>query len=268
MTTSENPGSDGDDQLPLDDLYRCLADERRRALIDRLDKHGGPVALADAAEEVLEKNGDHSIQDIPAREIKQVYTSLYHSHIPKLAEMGAVEYEQKRDVIELTDRGEQLASALTQLSRSDQAMERRSAEAVILLIEDNPGDVRLIEEAFSEANIENTLQTVTDGQAALDFIHQREAYEDAPQPDVVLLDLQLPKVDGEDVLHELKHHPELEHVPVIVLTGLNEDLIKSRDLDGDADEDAVLGKPVDPDAFIEVVRSFDQFQVSIRRDDS
>ncbi|QLK27045.1 response regulator [Natrinema zhouii] len=142
-----------------------------------------------------------------------------------------------------------------------------SSEAVILLVEDNPGDVRLIEEAFSDGNIENTLNAVTDGQSALDFIYQRGEYEDAPRPDIVLLDLNLPKVDGEDVLHEIKHHPELDHVPVVILTGMKEDLIESRDLDHDADEDAVLKKPVDPGEFVEVIRSFEKFRLAVMREE-
>lgn len=142
-----------------------------------------------------------------------------------------------------------------------------SSEAVILLVEDNPGDVRLIEEAFSDGNIENTLHTVTTGQEALDFIYQRGEYDDAPRPDIVLLDLKLPKVDGEDVLHEIKHHPELDHVPVIVLTGLDDELIEDRDLDHDADEDAILEKPVDPGEFVEAIRSFEQFRLAVMRKD-
>ena len=141
------------------------------------------------------------------------------------------------------------------------------SKAVILLVEDNHGDVRLIEESFSDGNIANTLHTVTDGRAALDFINQRGDYEDAPRPDIVLLDLNLPKVDGEDVLHEIKHHPELDDVPVIVLTGLDENLIESRDLDHDADEDAVLKKPVDPSEFVETIRSFDRFRLAVMRED-
>ena len=145
-------------------------------------------------------------------------------------------------------------------------MSSELSEAVILLAEDSPGDIRLIEEAFSDGNIVNTLNTVTDGEAALDFIYRRGEYEEAPRPDIVLLDLKLPKVDGEDVLHEIKHHPELGHVPVIVLTGLNENLIESRDLNHDADEDAVLKKPVDSGEFVEIIRSFEQFRVAIMRD--
>jgi CheY-like chemotaxis protein len=141
-----------------------------------------------------------------------------------------------------------------------------SSEAVILLVEDNPGDIRLIEEAFSDGSIANTLHTVRDGQAALDFINQRGEYEDAPRPDSILLDLNLPKVDGEDVLHEIKHHPELDHVPVIILTGVDEDLIESRDLDHDADEDAVLEKPVDPGEFVKEIRSFEKFQLAVMKE--
>lgn len=144
---------------------------------------------------------------------------------------------------------------------------RRSApdEAQILLVEDNPGDVRLIEEAFSDGRIDNQLHTVADGQQALDFVHRRGDYEDAPRPDMVLLDLRLPKVDGEDVLHEIKHHPQLDDVPVIVLSGMDEDFVESRDLDHDADEDAVIEKPVDPGEFLDVISEFDQFRLSVLR---
>lgn len=149
---------------------------------------------------------------------------------------------------------------------------RRSSppEAQILLVEDNPGDVRLIKEAFRDGEINNHLHTVTDGREALDFIHREGDHEDAPRPDIILLDLNLPRVDGEDVLHEIKHLPELADVPVIVLSGVDEDLIESRDLDHDADEDAVIGKPVDPDEFVEVIREFDDFRLSVVRtnDDS
>ncbi|MDS0476840.1 response regulator [Natrinema sp. 1APR25-10V2] len=138
-------------------------------------------------------------------------------------------------------------------------------EAQILLVEDNPGDVRLVEETFRAGNITNRLHTVTDGQAALDFIHRRDEYADAPRPDIILLDLKLPQVDGEDVLHQIKHHPALEHVPVVILSGMNADIVESRDLDHDADEDAVIQKPVDPSEFLEVVREFDNFRVSAPR---
>ena len=154
------------------------------------------------------------------------------------------------------------------LTSAETSMDGRPSlpdEAQILLVEDNPGDVRLIKEAFQDGRISNHLHTVTDGQEALDFIHRRDEYEDAPRPDIILLDLNLPRVDGEDVLHEIKHQPELKQVPVIVLTGIDEDLIESRDLDHDADEDAVIEKPVDPGEFVNVIREFDSFRLSIVR---
>lgn len=160
-----------------------------------------------------------------------------------------------------------LTGSLIPVTPNHHIMESEPSEAVILLVEDNPGDVRLIEEAFSDGDIANTLHSVTDGQAALDFIYQCEEYGDAPRPDIVLLDLKLPKVDGEDVLHEIKYHPELNDVPVIVLSGLDDDLIEARDLDHDADEDAILEKPVDPGEFVEIIRSFEQFRLAVMRDD-
>lgn len=142
------------------------------------------------------------------------------------------------------------------------------SEAQILVVEDNPGDVRLLKEAFHDGRITNQLHILKSGEEALDFIQRRGAYEDAPRPDMVLLDLNLPQVDGEDLLHEIKHQPELEDVPVIVLTGVDEDLIESRDLDHDADEDAVIEKPIDPDEFVDVVRELDTFGLSVVRTDA
>lgn len=133
------------------------------------------------------------------------------------------------------------------------------------MVEDNPGDIRLVKEAFYEGHIVNQLHVATDGQEGLDFIHRRGEYEDAPRPDIILLDLRLPRVDGEDLLHEIKHHPPTEDVPVVVLTGTDEDYIESRDLDHDADEDAVIEKPIDPGEFLEVISDFDDFSVSVVR---
>lgn len=135
-------------------------------------------------------------------------------------------------------------------------------KATILLIEDNPGDVRLVEEAFEDSHFHNDLYSVTDGKAAREVIHRDGAHEDAPRPDIILLDLHLPKVDGEDLLHEIKHHPELGQVPVIILTGLDDDHLESRDLDEDVDEDAVLEKPIDLDEFRDVIRDLDGFGLS------
>lgn len=140
-----------------------------------------------------------------------------------------------------------------------------SAQAEILLVEDNPGDVRLIEETFRDGSVDNTLHTVTDGETALAFIHRDGEYEGAPRPDLVLLDLNLPRVDGEDVLREIKHHPELETVPVVILTGADSEYVESSDLDHDSDEDAVIEKPIEIDDLVDVIREFDGFRISFVR---
>lgn len=137
------------------------------------------------------------------------------------------------------------------------------SEAEILLIEDNPGDVRLIEETFRDRIFSNTLHTVSDGREALDFIHREGEYEDAVRPGLILLDLMLPRVDGEEVLHEIKHHPDLGDVPVVILAGMDEEVIESRDLDHDADEDAVIEKPIDLGELAEVLGELDGLKLSV-----
>lgn len=138
-----------------------------------------------------------------------------------------------------------------------------SSQAVILLVEDNPGDIRLIEEAFADGNIANALYTVTDGQAALEFINRRGEYEDAPRPDIVLLDLNLPRTDGDEVLEAIRADDELRYLPVIVLTSSSaaEDVLESYELQANA----FLTKPVDPSEFIHTVRSFQEFWLSVVR---
>ncbi|MCU4743940.1 response regulator [Halobacteria archaeon AArc-m2/3/4] len=135
--------------------------------------------------------------------------------------------------------------------------------AEILLVEDNPGDVRLTQEAFAEGRIENTLHVVTDGLEALDFIYQRGEYTDAPRPDIVLLDLNLPRLNGDEVLEEVKDDEDQRHIPIIVLTSskAEEDVVRSYELHANA----YLTKPVDPDAFIEIVRSLEEFWLSVVR---
>lgn len=135
--------------------------------------------------------------------------------------------------------------------------------ADILLVEDNPGDVRLTREAFEDGGIDNTLHVATDGVEALDFLHRRGEYEDAPRPDIVLLDLNLPRKDGDEVLDEIRDDPTLERIPVIILTSsrAEEDVARSYDLRANA----FLTKPVDPSEFIGVIQSFQQFWLSIVR---
>lgn len=137
--------------------------------------------------------------------------------------------------------------------------------ANILLVDDNPGDIRLVEETFKDGQFQNSLYTFTDGEEALDFLHQEGAHAEVPRPDIVMMAFYLPKVDSEELLHEIKHHPELSDVPVIILTGMDDEYIESKDLDHDADEDAVLQKPLDIDEFLGVIREFDGFKHSIVR---
>ncbi|OIB56517.1 response regulator [Natrialba sp. SSL1] len=134
-------------------------------------------------------------------------------------------------------------------------------EADILLVEDNPGDVRLTREAFKDGKIANTLHVTEDGVDALDFCYQRGEFADAPCPDLILLDLNLPRKDGEEVLEELKADSNLRHIPVIVLTSSDshDDLVKSYDLHANA----YLTKPVDPVEFIDTIQTLEQFWLSL-----
>ena len=133
--------------------------------------------------------------------------------------------------------------------------------ADILLVEDNPGDVRLTREAFKEVKLANTIHVVTDGVEAMDFLFQRGDYVDAPRPDVVLLDLNLPKKNGDQVLEEVKSDPDLRAIPVIVLTSseAGEDVASSYDRHANA----YLVKPVDPNEFMDVVRTFERFWLEL-----
>lgn len=135
--------------------------------------------------------------------------------------------------------------------------------AEILLVEDNPGDVRLTKEAFADGNILNNLHVVTDGVDALDFLFQRNEYTDAPKPDLVLLDLNLPQMNGDEVLEEIHDVPELRRIPIIVLTSskVHEDVIQSYELCASG----YLTKPVDPDDFIDTIRSLERYWLSIVR---
>ena len=138
--------------------------------------------------------------------------------------------------------------------------DRPADEAVdVLLVEDNPGDVRLTREAFDEAALDVQLHVVTDGEEALSFLGRCGEDDEVPRPEMVLLDLNLPKVDGLDVLETIKADEELRTIPVIVLTGstAEEDVAESYD----RHTNAYLTKPVDPEEFVSLVRTFGDFWI-------
>jgi two-component system, chemotaxis family, response regulator Rcp1 len=133
--------------------------------------------------------------------------------------------------------------------------------AEILLVEDNPGDVELTRVALEDAKLLNTLHVVPDGVAALEFLRRQGAYADAPRPDLILLDLNLPKKDGREVLAEIKHDEALRIIPVIVLTTskTDEDVLRSYKLNANC----YVTKPVDFNGFASVVRSIQDFWFSV-----
>ncbi|WP_435125611.1 response regulator [Halobaculum sp. D14] len=140
---------------------------------------------------------------------------------------------------------------------------RGDGGADVLLVEDNPGDVRLVEEAFDGGDVDATLHVVGDGVDALDFLHRRGDHADAPRPDLVILDLNLPRKNGDEVLREVREHPEIDYVPVTILTSstADEDVLSSYEHSANA----YLTKPADPDEFIENVRSLERFWLSLVR---
>ncbi|MEI7033459.1 response regulator [Streptomyces pratensis] len=133
----------------------------------------------------------------------------------------------------------------------------------VLLVEDDPGDELMTREAFEDNKIRNTLHVVRDGQEALDFLYRRGDHTGAPRPDLVLLDLNLPKYDGRQVLEQIKGDPELALIPVVVLTtsSAEEDILRSYKLHANA----YVTKPVDLDQFIAAVRQIDEFFVTVVR---
>jgi CheY-like chemotaxis protein len=136
------------------------------------------------------------------------------------------------------------------------------SEAIeVLLVEDDPGDVLMTREAFEQHKLRNTLHVVSDGVEALSFLRQEGEYADVPRPDLVLLDLNLPRKDGREVLAEIKADPQLRRTPVVVLTTseAEEDVLRSYDLHANA----YVAKPVDFDQFIDVVRRIDSFFVTV-----
>lgn len=131
----------------------------------------------------------------------------------------------------------------------------------VLLVEDNPGDVRLTQEVLKDGKIRNHLSVASDGAEAMEFLHRRGRYSDAPKPDVILLDLNLPKKDGREVLAEIKADPDLRRIPVIILTTSEAELDVMSAYDQHAN--CYITKPVDLVQFETVVRSIEGFWFDI-----
>ena len=131
----------------------------------------------------------------------------------------------------------------------------------ILLVEDNPGDVRLAREGLSECKIRNNLHVVDDGVKAMAFLRRQDEYARAPRPDLVLLDLNLPRKDGREVLREVKEDEKLRTIPVVVLTTskAEEDILKSYSLHANC----YVTKPMGLEQFLDVVRSIEDFWFTI-----
>lgn len=133
----------------------------------------------------------------------------------------------------------------------------------VLLVEDDPGDVLMTKEAFDEHKVGNRLHVVSDGVEALQFLRREGEYVEAPQPHLILLDLNLPRKDGREVLEEVKRDEALAHIPIVVLTTseAEEDILRSYRLHANA----YVAKPVDFEQFIQVVRQIDDFFVTVVR---
>ncbi len=131
----------------------------------------------------------------------------------------------------------------------------------ILLVEDNPGDARLTREALAASGVRNTLHDVRDGEQALAFLRREGAFQTAPTPDLILLDLNLPRRDGREVLEDMKGDPSLKHIPVVVLTSsqADEDILRSYRLHANC----FITKPRDLDELTAVLRGIEQFWFSI-----
>lgn len=131
----------------------------------------------------------------------------------------------------------------------------------ILLVEDNPGDVRLTEEAFREGKVRNNLYVAKDGIEALEFLRREGPYKKAVRPDLILLDLNLPRMDGRELLAEIKDDDDLKRIPVVILTTskAEEDVLKTYNLHANC----YITKPVDLDQFITVVQAIEGFWMTI-----
>ena len=141
------------------------------------------------------------------------------------------------------------------------AARKAGAPVEILLVEDNPADVRLTQEALKEGKVYNNLHWARDGVEALDFLHRKGKFAGVPRPDIILLDLNLPKKDGREVLQDIKNDDKLKRIPVVILTTskAEEDVLKSYNLHANC----YVTKPVDLEQFIVVVKSIDMFWLTV-----
>jgi two-component system, chemotaxis family, response regulator Rcp1 len=133
----------------------------------------------------------------------------------------------------------------------------------ILLVEDNPADADLTREGLQDGRLIHTLHHVVDGVQAMRFLRREGEHANAPTPDLILLDLNLPKMDGREVLHSIKEHPDLKRIPVVILTSsqAESDIVKSYDLHANC----YMCKPVDLTRFLETVRKIEEFWLTIVR---
>ncbi|MBJ7600946.1 MAG: response regulator [Candidatus Nephthysia bennettiae] len=133
----------------------------------------------------------------------------------------------------------------------------------ILLVEDSPGDVRLTREALKEAKVANRLHVAPDGVTALDFLRRNGEHPEAPRPDLILLDLNLPRMSGREVLEAIKSDDELKRIPVVILTTSHDesDVLRAYDLHANC----YISKPVDLDQFMTVVRTIEDFWLTVVR---
>jgi CheY-like chemotaxis protein len=131
----------------------------------------------------------------------------------------------------------------------------------VLLVEDDPGDILMTREAFQHHKIQNKLHVVTDGEQALQFLHRTGGYASVPRPGLILLDLNLPRRSGHEVLAELKEDPQLRVIPVVILTTsqAEEDILRSYSLHANA----YVSKPVDFERFMDIIRQIDSFFVTV-----
>lgn len=144
---------------------------------------------------------------------------------------------------------------------TDNSLSATGRPIEILLVEDSPGDVRLIIESLKENKLRNKLDVVEDGVQALAFLHQESRYAEAPHPDLILLDLNLPKKDGREVLAEIKADENLRRIPVVILTSskAEEDIFKAYNLQANC----YITKPMGLDQFVKVVKSIQEFWLTI-----